>query len=117
MAVRVNLARGTIERQYLDANCNDLSRLQGSEDALHNAVFGPAIKSLVYGRPWAILSRQGAPFAPVFSHIQYGIDKVTIGGLYVSALNRKVTSYPFELRLCNIHSQLIPKIPNSVNTT
>jgi hypothetical protein len=66
--------RGTIERNMIDLNVNDVMFLQCGENMIQDTFLGPSISAGVNRMPIAKLFRQSAPFAAVFCNIKNGIE-------------------------------------------
>jgi hypothetical protein len=65
--------RGTIERNMIDLNVNDVVFLQCSEHMIQDTFLGPSVSAGVNRMPIAEFLRQPAPFAAVFRNILNGI--------------------------------------------
>ena len=70
--------RGRVERKCLDPDAHNLLQLQFFKHPVEHPIFRPAIHARVDGVPIAELPGQPAPFAPVFKHVEQGIEQLQI---------------------------------------
>lgn len=106
VSVGMYFARGSVKRQHFDLYRKDFFRLQSGKYSLHDTVFCPTVELLIYCLPFSKLYRKHPPFVPVFGDLQNRVDKISVRCFYIITPNRKVTGYPFILRLAYFHAPL-----------
>ena len=65
---------GTIERNMIYLDVNDVVFLQPGEDMIQDTPFGPTVSARINRVPIAEFLWQPAPFAAVFRDVQNGIE-------------------------------------------
>ena len=83
----MDLDSGTVQRDHLEPNAQELFALQVGKDPVEDAALGPPIHPGVDGVPGAKPGRQTPPLAPVLGDIQDGIEHLQIGEADIAALH------------------------------
>jgi len=65
---------GTIERNMIDLNVNDVVFLQPCEDMIQDTPLGPTVSARINRVPITKFSRQASPLAAMFRNIQNGVE-------------------------------------------
>ena len=111
----MNLDGRAVQTHLLDPDGQDLLLLQPGEDPVQHARFAPAVHAGVDRVPVAKLLWQAAPFAPMFHHIEQGVEQLQIGHTHVAALARQTISNALTLTFCKLHALTLPGFGQKVN--
>jgi len=74
----MNFYAGTVERDRLNFNGNELFPLEILKNPVESAFFTPAVHTGVNGVPVSEFFRQPAPLTAVFQNIENGVDYIEI---------------------------------------
>ena len=96
---------GGVQFDGRDLDAHDLLALQLLEDAIQNAVLGPAIHACVNRVPVAETLGKSAPFAALLGDIENRVQHREIGQAHVAALTGKTGLDATILRLGNLYTR------------
>jgi hypothetical protein len=90
--------------------------LQALEHSTQYAGLGPAAHTGIYGMPSAKTFGQTAPFAPLFSNVQDGIQNLQVRETDIATLARQAILDQAILLFGDLHAISISYLPISMNT-
>lgn len=85
----MDLDDGTVQSHGFDFHADDLRMLQLSKDAIQHPALRPPIHARINGVPVAEPFGQRAPFAPLLSDVQDGVQHAQIVERHVAAGRRQ----------------------------
>jgi hypothetical protein len=106
--IGVHLDDRAVEGNGFDLDLDDLPSLQGLEDLIQDAAFGPAHHAGIDSVSGSKMHGESPPFAALFGDIQNGIEYLKVGEVHITALNWEAMGDLFVLGFADFHARIIP---------
>ncbi len=107
--IGMHLDDRAVEGNGFDLDLDDLPSLQGLEDLIQDAAFGPAHHAGIDRVPGSKMLREAPPCAALFGDMQNGIEDLKVGESHITTLNWEAMGDLFVLGFADFHARIIPE--------